>query len=82
MLMLSYLMIPKADQNGMTFNEFQKVFSVNVPAQNVKLAEFPGAARAEEEQTVLKKIHEWMYKRQYNSEKAFERLLSAANRVK
>lgn len=48
-IMLAYLMIPKSDQNGITFKEFQKIFDVNVPAQNVQLAVFPGAVKAEEE---------------------------------
>ena len=80
--MLSYLMIPKAEENAITYNEFEKMYSVNNPARNVQLARFPDAVRAEEEAQVLKKVHEWMYKRQYNAEQAFERLLSSANRVK
>lgn len=65
-IMLSYLMIPKAEESAVTWQEFSKVFSVNNPAHNVQFAVFPGAVKAEEESEVLKKVHEWMYKRQYD----------------
>jgi len=81
-MMLSYLMIPKAEESRMAFAEFQKMYQANDPARNVRLATFPGAVRSTEESSILQKVHEWMYKRQYNSEQAFERLLASANRTR
>ena len=72
--------IPRSLPDFLSFGEFEAAFKIAIPDRDVKLALYPEAKRHSEEKRIVTKVLEWLHRRGYPAEAAFERLLRSVSR--